>query len=128
MPDTPTPAEQLRAAATRLRERAAAIAAPEPVNSEPWHTDECAEAGYGNCPCIVAQGRIHRGTDHEVPARYIADAETPEIAAWIALMHPGVGEPLAAWLEGIAATWDGVSRNHREAALAVARAVLGGAS
>jgi hypothetical protein len=124
MPDTP--ADALRAAARRIRECAAAIAAPEPVNSEPWHTDECGDADHGNCPCIVAHGRIGRGTDHEIPARYIADAETPELARWIALMHPGVGELIADWLESTAEYYaPGVTHpTHVVRALAVARAVL----
>lgn len=123
------PASEMRAAAKLLRERAAAISAPEPVNSEPWHADECAEAGYGSCPCIVAQGRISRGTDHEIPVRYIADAETPEIAAWIVLMHPGVGEALADWLEATAdyCTAGTTHPTHVVRAVAVARALLDGA-
>jgi hypothetical protein len=55
---------------------------------------------------------------------------TPAVGAWIALMHPGVGEALAAWLEAearrIATTahpdWHDVLAPH---ALAVADALLG---
>ena len=89
------PATVLRQAAARLRETGAAC---EPsvisLRGVPWHV----EAGqWGRRPAVLQGGQYT--ADHAQPVRYVADAETSELAAWIALMHPGLAEPLAAWLE-----------------------------
>lgn len=47
-------------------------------------------------------------------------------AEWIALMHPGVAAPLAAWLRGFAEDIDdGLHPLHLQHALAVARVIVG---
>lgn len=118
-----TPAEQLRAAAAKLRDLAKVINAPD-LPDQTWHTEECADDERSNCPCIVAQGQYAaepHGT-HQ-PIYFVADAETPECAAYIAAMGPNVGTALADLLddqadgdgEGVINPW----------ALAAARAVLG---
>jgi hypothetical protein len=121
-----TPSQELAAAAETLRQLTAAIHAPD-LDDQSWHTEECADDEQGNCPCIVAQGAI--GLEYgSVPLYYVADAETPEVAAYIAAMGPNVGALLADWLDDearrLAATalpdWQDVVSPH---ALAVARAV-----
>lgn len=125
---TTPPADRLHAAATKLRTMMAAIQAPLPEQT--WHTEPCADEARGDCRCIVAQGRYAEGAAPPVPVFYVADAETPELAAWIALMGPVVGEALAAWLDIEAARWDPEAdiqawdASH-ERALAVAVAILG---
>ncbi|MEH0542965.1 hypothetical protein QA802_07750 [Streptomyces sp. B21-105] len=121
-----TPADQLRAAAERLRDLREALPT-EHWGDRPWQAEECSrtdDAPPSPCPCIVSQGE-YRDFDQpqDPPIQYIADAETPEFAAYIATMHPGVGKALAAWLESAA-------RDAREIgpdphALTIARAVLG---
>lgn len=94
---TPTPSAELRTAAARLRELVTAIEAPD-LPDQSWHTEACANEETGDCPCIVAQGTL--SLEHgSVPVFYVADAETPECAAYIAAMHPGVGKALADWLD-----------------------------
>ena len=90
-----TPAEELRAAAKLMRECAeAADAADWPGG--PWAVDKCSENG---CPCIVYQGERNPYTEPQVPRiQYVADTETPEHAAYIASMHPGVALAVADWL------------------------------
>ncbi|MFI8535397.1 hypothetical protein ACIGMX_34770 [Streptomyces aquilus] len=121
-----TPADELKTAATTLRQLTAAIHAPD-LTDQAWHTEQCADDEQGNCPCIVAQGAI--GLEYgSVPLYYVADAETPELAAYIAAMGPNVGDALADWLDAearrLAATahpgWQDVVSPR---ALAVARAV-----
>jgi hypothetical protein len=57
--------------------------------------------------------RVHESiADHQVVTR--------DDTAWIALAHPGLAEPLAAWLEGVANSGTATS-----AALTVARAING---
>ncbi|MEW1895950.1 hypothetical protein [Streptomyces albidoflavus] len=80
-----TPADTLRAAVDRLRELA--DAAPEP----PWTEDGVGDIGFG-----VAMGG-GRGVD--------TGDDGPDgraVAQYIAAMHPGVGNALAAWLEAAA--------------------------
>jgi hypothetical protein len=88
-----TPAEELRAAATMLREAAA------DSDSENWYNAESLALSLD-------------GAD----------------VAWIALAHPGLAEPLAAWLDDAAWTWDVVRLAERRHLLAVARVINGGAS
>lgn len=143
---TDQPADLLRAAAEKIRTLAKAIEAPD-LPDQTWHTEECADDERGNCPCIVAQGQYTDGPGPTTPMFYVADAETPECAAYIAAMGPAVGVALADWLDqaahhyecGIRAADDvfhndpagretflttgpGAPSGH---ALAVARAVLG---
>ena len=50
-----------------------------------WAVTPCAGDEAENCPCIVQQGEEKPYDVPQVPLiRYIADAETPELAAWIA--------------------------------------------
>jgi hypothetical protein len=107
MPDL-SPSEILTAAAKLLRERATAIAPAAPATAQPWHVKDCAgqsETG-GDCPCIVALTQYDDSSGFGVSTRYVADAETPGYARWIALMHPGVGLALADWLERAARSHD----------------------
>lgn len=55
----------------------------------PWAVTECVNDARGDCACIIYQG-IHRPPlEPQIPpVRYIADAETPEIAAWITANGP----------------------------------------
>ncbi|MEV5854695.1 hypothetical protein [Streptomyces anulatus] len=138
MPDpTPAsdrPADQLRAAAEKLRAASAAVPSDDWGN-RPWHVEECSDTDtMESCPCIVAQGEHREFDQPQVPLiQYVADAETTEHAAWIALMHPGVGLAMAAWLDAEAATWAGDEVHNScstqsctlDAALAVARQLLG---
>jgi hypothetical protein len=52
-----------------------------------------------------------------------ADTRTP---AWVSTVHPGLGEPLAAWLESAAEDAEQIGPDFR--ALAVAKVLLGGPS
>lgn len=129
MTTTETPAATITRAATRLRELADACD-PDVITLRGvhWHTEECNER---RCKCIVAQGAEHEA-DYAQPGRYIADAETPELADYIAAMHPGVARGLAAWLDAEAAhlntvmhpDWQVVYSPARHP-LAVARQILG---
>jgi hypothetical protein len=95
-----TPAEELRAAATTLRETAAK-ATEGPWKASPvWSPrSHCRSAVYSYAhrtgtaeSIVVASGLKDR-------AGGIAE---PGNAVWIALAHPGLAEPLAAWLESAA--------------------------
>ncbi|MEU0625012.1 hypothetical protein ABZ329_29645 [Streptomyces rubiginosohelvolus] len=130
-PTTPAdrPADQLRAAAEKLRAAAAAVPSDD-WGTRPWHVEECSDTDtMESCPCIVAQGEHKEFDQPQVPMiQYVADAETTEHAAWIALMHPGVGLPVARWLE----SWAGVDLSEygpmpedAQHAVAVARQLLG---
>jgi hypothetical protein len=95
-------ADLFDAAAKLLCDRAEAVAARDPSEDGSWHVVECADETAGDCPCIVAQGRQSYGDDMETPKWYVADAETPEIAQWVAMMDPGVGLGIAEWLRAMA--------------------------
>jgi hypothetical protein len=103
-----TPAETLRAAAQHVREMA------QQATPGPWVANG---AGVGT-----------DYTDNEPDLIVAVDAFDPNDAAWMALMHPGLAEPLAAWLEMEAHMWD-LRGNSAEGntfhALAAARALLG---
>ncbi|WP_433341654.1 hypothetical protein [Streptomyces sp. CA-253872] len=75
-----TPAETLTAAATRLRDLTAAISPPD-ERDLPFHAEGTE----------VTQGR---GLVYDV-----AEAQTPELAVYIAAMHPGVGLMVAELLD-----------------------------
>ncbi|MER5882688.1 hypothetical protein ABT160_02550 [Streptomyces sp. NPDC001941] len=115
-----TPADELRIAAAKLRDLADAISAPDP-RDRAFHADGA----------TVTQGRSVIGYD-------VATAETPELAEYIAVMHPGVALALVELLETEAAVADGfrdrapqITDEQIEAIchgpLAVARAINGGA-
>jgi hypothetical protein len=98
-----TPADELRSAARLLRERAAAATAG-PWTYDPtkaWHLpglhfDEefiGSRSSGQRTVCVAATG----------PA---SDPQSMADAAWIATMHPLVGEVLATWLEREAEIWD----------------------
>lgn len=95
-----------------------------------WHVEDCVE---NECPCIVAQGRISQH-DQPVRVRYIADAETPEYGAFIALMDHRVARATANWLRVEASTWKGDEVHYSckpdtcsyESALELAMVILGG--
>lgn len=127
-----TPADELRAAAEKLRALAKAIDAPD-LPDQSWHVEPCASEERGDCPCIVAQGTCNTEDSFVQPLYYVADAETPECAAYIAAMGPDVGEKLARWLESTAtslaaSTHPGWQDCVAPDALAVARAINGSQS
>lgn len=49
-------------------------------NAAPWRAEECSDEYMENCRCIVVAGEGDR-------IEYIADAETPELAARIVADH-----------------------------------------
>lgn len=140
-----TPEQTLRAAAQKVREHAAAALPADHRLAQPWHTKTCADEyeDTDGCPCFVTYAEHDDGSGAGVSIRYVAEAETTGYAAWIALMHPGVGLALADWLDGAAAreraneaaaarvyttpadqaAWLDDHRDHQ--ALAVARQILG---
>jgi hypothetical protein len=68
---------------------AAQVLRDEGWGDRPWDVTECSDKASGECPCIVYQGEYKPFTEAQVPhIRYIADAETPEIATWIARYDP----------------------------------------
>ncbi|MEO3978816.1 hypothetical protein [Streptomyces sp. CAU 1734] len=128
-----TPADELRAAATRLREAATAAStnrAGEPTAS--WSTEE----RYSDYPAggnrlfgdfftredgrVTAWPLLFRGGSREREARM----ETQH-AQYIVLMQPAAGLALAAWLDQAADALTGAAVPDTEPALAVARQILG---
>lgn len=128
-----TPAEELRAAAFRLRE-VAANAADGPWTASPvWSSRSHATSA------VYSLAHDAGTTASEVVASGRADKSggivNPFNAVWIATVHPGLAEPLAAWLESLAEKPErlGVHRDETGVsvdrnALAVARQINGGAS
>ncbi|MBT2379010.1 hypothetical protein J7E90_17050 [Streptomyces sp. ISL-111] len=124
-PPTPDhPADQLHAAATLLRQTATT------AGGEPWAADHFPEgtivrpaANTHSLFRLAAHGNRAAGTP----------CVTPQVGTHIALLHPGVGLALAAWLDTEAATWAGDEVHYPcstqtctfDAALAVARQLLG---
>lgn len=127
-----TPAEELRAAATRVREVA------KEATPGPWRIDaECSdmvispEPAWTGGPTVIA-GDLHDGTP-------IGDWDN---VAWIALTSPALAEPLADLLDDVGDLIDShpdLARPHVDGepcgdlacrivhhALAVARTILGG--
>lgn len=107
MPE-PTPAETIRAAATRLREAA------ERATPTPWRVTEDYDGRWFVEPVAIM----------------LADPDDPETwydaqpdAAYIALVNPVVGLALADWLD-VTERDVGTSSLAYHAALAVARALL----
>lgn len=119
-----TPAETLRAAAAKLREHAGLL---ELVDVRgPWKV----HAGPSGYPQSV--GNV--GVPTLICNTFDGPQAPPASANWIALMHPGVGVALAAWLVDVAEEaerhgqhpfnlQEEVTHPHP---IAVARAVLGG--
>lgn len=62
-----------------------------------WHVEKCSDEYREHCACIIATGDGDR-------IQYVADAETPELAAQIAADHNEVAElrKRVAQLEGAA--------------------------
>jgi hypothetical protein len=122
-----TPAEEIRAAVTLLRERARAVDAPD-WPGRPWAVTECSNDLNAYCPCIVYEGEYKPFDEPQVPPiRYVADAETPEHAAFIASMGPGFALAVADWLDVAAKRIEGGNvfgaREFIAQALTVARAL-----
>jgi len=109
----PSPADELRAAATALRTAA----------------DDAEAASPG--PWAITSERVIRCGDDEasiVADRSCADPGEDADLPYIALMHPGVGHALAQWLD----SWTGIDLYEAGSlpedarhALAVARAITG---
>lgn len=99
-----TPLDEIRAAAKVLRETVCRVPQGLDDNARdwegrPWQVEACQD----DCECIVYQGEYKPHTEPQIPPiQYVADAETPEHAAWIALMSPDKAEPVAALLEFVA--------------------------
>jgi hypothetical protein len=103
-----TPAQELRAAAKLMRERAEAV-------PRYWR--------------LFGSQIIAVGTDRLDGADVIGDCQVSERAAYVASMHPGVALAVADWLEVYAERFTGWTGPHISAelgsTLAVARAYLG---
>ena len=141
---SPTPAEELRAAATMLRETAAK------ATRGPWvyhptisrHLDtEGAEYAWTICrPLCETDGGPACESDcgANVLKTGAEDCEEDNVriedVQWMTIAHPGIAEPLAAWLEGSAKHAAKVRdpRNQEivadQDALKVARVINGGQS
>ncbi|MGV9779732.1 hypothetical protein [Streptosporangium sp. NPDC003464] len=130
-----TPAEELRAAAVRLRE-AAANATPGPwgVGNGEVIGLGIEQTGPGSFAYTAQLARVLDDNEREEDNYGGHDLGSTEAdAAWIAAMHPDLAEPLAAWLDEAARHADmnehRAPRHRRDLtwALAVARVILGGA-
>ena len=107
MTDQMTPAERLRAAATRLREVAGA------ATPGPWFLDKGGDTGVYTAP------RPSPSSED------IAWSHSPDVEAYIVAMHPPVALALADWLDDTANEVESHA-TYSPNALAVADAVLGG--
>lgn len=87
-----TPADEIRAAAEKLRARAAAVPPP------PWSL-----GGIGDYGWTVRMGNPAGGRYEVIDTRMDSD-EGRALAQFIATMHPGVSLALATWL----ASFDGI--------------------
>lgn len=96
-------ADLLRRAASHLREAAcAADMSAHTFWPDPWKVEaSISVSGRGDLLDIVSQGDVERGA-----VQYIADAETPQYATWIAMMSTQLAEPLALILEEAASRMD----------------------
>ncbi|GAA1887781.1 hypothetical protein GCM10009837_06950 [Streptomyces durmitorensis] len=130
-----SPADELRTAAEKLR-KLASDATPAPWTWNRWHSDTC-PTGCDDPSCFLLIVGSPYGpvgdadVDRDVFAVERSVQERGESdAAFIAAMDPTVGLALADWLDTAAAnaavlTWP---NDFIERALAVARAINGGAS
>ena len=116
-----SPAVVLRTAAARVRETARG------ATRGPWAAEESREHGFRVGTSDGQEWVAWTGAYDDEPDPSRADA------AWIALMHPGLAEPLAMWLETEARSNAG-DEDHRQcapdkcttiAALAFAHIILG---
>ncbi|MGW9584700.1 hypothetical protein ACWIGB_05445 [Streptomyces albidoflavus] len=121
-----TPSEELRAAAERLR-KLATNATPGPWRNHDTHLGQ-----YGYTATVLSgdgnttQLRAWLPTMSQEPWDETRNAWAD--SAYIAAMHPGVGNALAAWLEswtGIEVAEDGPLVEELRHALTVARQILG---
>lgn len=85
-----TPADELRAAATRLRELAVAVPAP------PWKP-----GGIGDYGWTIHIGDTTSRDWTSIDTR-MDDEQGRALARFIAAMHPGIGAALADWLDTVA--------------------------
>lgn len=121
MTDQPTPADELRAAAEKLRALATA------ATPGPWRDHDTHLGQYGYAATVLSG----EGNDTDLRAWLPSMSQTPwdetrnawPDAAYIAAMHPGVGALVAAWLDSAAEDAEQIGADHR--ALAVARAING---
>lgn len=107
-----TPADLLRAAATKLREAANLHGDPGP-----WIVKQ------GNGFLRVGPPGRPAGKGWRSSAGADLPEERRDTAEYIALMHPGVGTALADWLDSAAEDAEQIGPDPR--ALATARAILG---
>lgn len=118
-----TPAETLRAAATRLREKAAQ-STPGPWEIEYGYRDKTPQAVFVMNP---------DNPDNADSSIEIGGMDRPDDNVWIALLGPDKAEPLANWLDVTARMADIGCRMagrislsvEQKAALAFARSILG---
>jgi len=98
-----SPSALLHRAADRLEELAGAVVADDATRLDlPWHIERCANEEAGDCPCIIAQAENGEGGAPPTAMFYVADAETPELAAYIAVVDPPTGHAFAAMLRAAA--------------------------
>jgi hypothetical protein len=129
-PTERTPAEQLREAAQMLRDTASDATRGPWVHHRTITRDDENDFAWTVCRTICDGGS--GGCEPDCGADVLTtgaegceeDNVTEADASWIALVHPGLAEPLAAWLES-AANRAPTEVTYR--ALAVARVLNGGA-
>lgn len=130
-----TPATELCAAAAKLR-AVAEIATGGPWEIRPGNnvsSNIAASAVEGGGWMVIDGGGWSEEVDGKLKAVVYGAALNAD-AAWITLMHPGMAEPLAKWLEDAARGYEGFAEDHGHDvaervvwhALAVARVVNGG--
>lgn len=101
----PHPVGELRTAATKLRKTAAQ------ATDGPWYT--VGPPWNDHIPYVIAgHPDPHCGTYVADPGHLTADPRGNEAAdaEWMALVHPGLAEPLAAWLEQAADAFEDLIR------------------
>lgn len=136
-PTERTPAEELRAAAEKLRE-AAEIATGGPWEIRPGNnvsSNVAASSINGGGWMVIDGGGWSEEVDGKLKTVVYGAALNAD-AAWIALAHPGLAAPLAVWLEDGAKHYERYAESHgRDIAervvyhgIAVARVINGGAS
>lgn len=103
-----TPAEEILAAADHLEHLALRLQTEgQPVTA--WHAEECGDPDRDQCPCIIGQGTYTNEFDGSQSLYYVADCETPEIAAYITAMGPNLAVTLVSSLRSVAAFHEPVS-------------------
>lgn len=110
---TDSPADQLTAAAQKLRHAATA----DYITPPPWISLDGGDR-------VIHDPAHDTGNDPDAPL-YVVDEpmDNPSNAEYIALMHPDVGLALADWLDDAAEDARQIGPDYR--ALAVARQILG---